>query len=140
MHSFFISLVFASGRRRRRGPRHAGALLLLAAAAFVGALGPSLAQGSLPHPAAQLAAYDVTAEVRGGVPSMAPVVDIIGEQRPAAWAGPQGDHLWLRDSALRASVTLTSAADGFRYLLPAQEKETWQHLCRPPPATGSHAA
>lgn len=140
MHSFFIPLVFASGRRRRSGPRHAGALLLLAAAAFAGALALGLAQNSLPHPAAQLAAYDVTAEVRGGVPSMAPVVDIVGEQLPAAWAGPQGAYLWLRDSALSESVTLTSAPDGFPYLLPRQEKETWQHLSRPPPATGSHAA
>jgi hypothetical protein len=140
MHSFFIPLAFASGRRRRRCPRHAGALLLLAAAAFLGAFAPRLAQNSLPHPVAQLAAYDVTTEVRGGEPSMAAIVDIIGEQRPAAWAGPQGAYLWLRDSALRASVTLTSAADGFPYLLPMQGKETWQHPCRPPPATGSHAA
>jgi hypothetical protein len=140
MHSFFIPLAFASGRRRRRCPRHAGALLLLAAAAFVGALAPSFTRSSLPHPAAQFSAYDVTAEVWGGVPSMAPIVDIIGEQRPAAWAGPQGDHFWLRDSALRASVTLTSAADGFPCSLPAQEKGTWQHLGRPPPATGGHTA
>lgn len=140
MHSFFIPLAFASGRRRRREPRHAGPLLLLAVAAFVGALAPSLAQNSLPHPVAPIAAHAVTTAVRDGIPDVAPTVSSVSEQQPAAWAGPQGDHLWQRDSALRASVAPRPAADGFPYLLPTQEKETWQHLSRPPPATGSHAA
>jgi hypothetical protein len=108
--------------------------------AFVAPSTPGFAHNPLPHPVAQFAAQAATVQVRESIPDAAPPVSIISEQRTAAWAGPQGDDHWLRDSALTASVTLTPAAEGCPYLLPTQEKETWQHLSRPPPATGSHAA
>lgn len=139
MHSYFIPLVFASGRRRRRSLRHAAVLVLLAAAAFVAASTPGLARDPLPAHTAQVA-VPATAEVTESVPSVAPIAANFSEQQTAAWAGAQGNDHWLRDSALRTSLPLAPAANALPSPLPPQEQGTWEHLSRAPPAPGGQCA